>query len=260
MKIYIYSLSFTYKISKKIFNKLSTFFLFFVFGNRNFLSKPKLERLGSTYGGWYLCCTNLNEKSRILSLGAGEDISFDTEIANKYGCKVDIFDPTPKAVEHFMLLKKQLGKDASTTFSNTGKQDIRSYNLRNVRQGQISFVPKAVWIEDGVVRFFVPLNENSVSHTITGYNSKTKGKRESILVDCIDILKIKIEKYEVLKLDIEGSELPVLTRKQLLVEFDELRVLNFTNLKNVFLFQRELKRVGYSLVKNDEFNFTYLKD
>ena len=48
--------------------------------------------------------------------------------------------------------------------------------------------------------------------------------------------------------------------KQLLVEFDELRVLNFANLKNVFLFQRELKRVGYKLVKNDEFNFTYLKD
>ena len=56
------------------------------------------------------------------------------------------------------------------------------------------------------------MNEDSVSHTITGYNSKTKGKRESIPVDCIDILKIKIEKYEVLKLDIEGSELPVLGR------------------------------------------------
>ena len=73
-------------------------------------SKLKLERLGSVYGGWYLCCTNLNEKSRILSLGAGEDISFDTEIANKYEVQVDIFDPTPKAVEHFMLLKKQFGK------------------------------------------------------------------------------------------------------------------------------------------------------
>ena len=230
-----------------------------------------IKRLGSLYGGWYVCCSDLNKNTRIISLGAGEDISFDVEIANNYGCLVDIFDPTPRAIQHFKMLKKQYGKGSSEGYDKSGAQEICSYDLHNVSKEQITYFPKAVWIKDGSVQFFVPLNKNSVSHTITGYNSNANEARKSILVDCVDILKIKIEKYDVLKLDIEGAELPVLKRlirnslpeklpRQVLVEFDELQVPKILNFKKVYLFHRELKKFGYNLIKKDKFNFTYFRN
>ena len=109
-----------------------------------------------------------------------------------------------------------------------------------------------------------------MSHTITAYNSEGNQPRESIKVSCVDILDIEIEKYEVLKLDIEGAELPVLKRlientkieqlpKQILVEFDELQIANLVNFKNVFLFSQYLQNSGYQLIKKEKFNFTYCK-
>ena len=40
---------------------------------------------GLYYGG-------LDEDTKILSLGAGEDISFDIELVNKFNCCVNIYD------------------------------------------------------------------------------------------------------------------------------------------------------------------------
>lgn len=258
------------KIFNKIFQKLLTLLLYFLIVNNKNTIIPRLERLGSNYGGWYLCCSMLTENSHVLSLGAGEDISFDAEIANKYGCSVDIFDPTPKAVKHFSKLKQQIGKKSLVGYSKIGAQDIRSYDLTNVSKRQISFFPKAVWTNKGRVQFFVPLNKNSVSHTITGYNSKSNEGRKSIQVDCIDILDVQIEKYEVLKLDIEGAEIPVLKRlientdiaklpKQILVEFDELQIPEFKNFWDVYSFDKDIRKIGYQLIKKDKYNFTYFK-
>ena len=229
-----------------------------------------IRRLGSFYGGWYICHSKLYQKSRILSLGAGEDISFDAEIANEYGCIVDIFDPTPKAVQHFKKVKQRFGKNALTNYSKTGTQEVCAYNLKNVNENQITFTEKAVWIQSGSVQFFVPLNEENVSHTITAYNSRGNHTRKSIQVTSIDILNIKIEKYDVLKLDIEGAEIPVLKRlirnkepekspQQILVEFDELQIPELANFRDVYLFHKELKNLGYQLVKKEKFNFTYVK-
>lgn len=252
--------------------KHKIFMMFFNLLANKYVINEELDvkRLGSVYGGWHVCCSELNKNTRILSLGAGEDISFDVEVANNYGCLVDIFDPTPQAIQHFKNLKKQYGKGSSRDYTNSGCQDIRSYNLLQVYEKQIKFSAKAVWIRRGKVSFFKPLKKNSVSHTITAYNSEGNQPRESIKVSCVDILDIEIEKYEVLKLDIEGAELPVLKRlientkieqlpKQILVEFDELQIANLVNFKNVFLFSQYLQNSGYQLIKKEKFNFTYCK-
>ena len=76
---------------------------------------------------------------------------------------------------------------------------------------------------------------------------------------CIDILDIEIEKYDILKLDIEGAEIEVLSRliehkkyemlpSQILVEFDELQIPKFKNYWRVVLFNRELLKTGFRLI------------
>ena len=260
----------------KLINKIKLSILIFALNSVTLAHKKNQKnffflRLGSSYGGWHICSSNLYKNTNVLSVGAGEDISFDVELANEFGCKVHIFDPTPKAVEHFQNIQSQFGKKAKMNYNTHGSQDVNAYNLVNVNSNQISFTPKAVWIKDGFVSFFAPTNENSVSHTITAYNSKKNQIRKSIKVSCVDILNVNIEEYQVLKVDIEGAELPVLQRlirnkefdslpEQILVEFDELQVPRISNFIDVYLFQRELKAVGFILIKKENLNFTFLKN
>ncbi|NJC34173.1 hypothetical protein GGR88_001647 [Sphingomonas jejuensis] len=53
---------------------------------------------GTEYGGWPLIDGSVNERSTILSVGLGEDISFDLEVIDRFGCVVHGCDPTPKSL------------------------------------------------------------------------------------------------------------------------------------------------------------------
>ena len=53
---------------------------------------------GNSYGGFYVANDSLSINSIVYSIGIGEDVSFDLDIIEKYGCKVFAFDPTPKSV------------------------------------------------------------------------------------------------------------------------------------------------------------------
>lgn len=235
--------------------------------NRNY--KNLLVRLGSVYGGWIFLNKNITKETRILSLGAGEDISFDVEIANTYGCYVDIYDPTPRSVEHFKLFEKKIGKRSSLPYSRTGFQLVESYSSENL-SGHLKLYEKAVWTFNGEVKFYLPNKTSSVSHSITGFNSSDLRDKKYINVKCIDILDILIEKYQIIKLDIEGAEIDVLLRlienrkyeqlpSQILVEFDELQVPKLHNYLKVASFNRELQNIGFKLVAIEKFNFIYCK-
>ena len=76
-----------------------------IFGNK-LMSMDKI-RLGTPYGGWVIPKGLIKASSICYDFGAGEDISFSTEIVNNFKCNVHIFDPTPKAIEHFNDLKSR---------------------------------------------------------------------------------------------------------------------------------------------------------
>jgi|GEM_PF-3769805 len=59
-----------------------------------------LIRPGTGYGGWIIPENFLHKTSVVYLVGAGEDVSFDADVARQYGCRVHIVDPTPRAVEH----------------------------------------------------------------------------------------------------------------------------------------------------------------
>ena len=226
-------------------------------------------RFGSKYGGWNICKLGIEDGTQILSLGAGEDISFDVELANTFNCNVDIFDPTPRAIEHFKQLSNNFGKKSSTAYSRTGLQPINAYPCENIRNN-LKLFTKAVWIQNGEVKFYQPKNPNNVSHSITESKFNDISEYEFLLVPSIDILDIGIEKYKILKVDIEGAEIDVLSRlvnhktleqlpMQILVEFDELRVPSPKNYFRVFSFHNVLRKKGYELFNIEGFNFSYCK-
>ncbi len=48
----------------------------------------------------------------MYSFDIGEDTSFDTTLSGKYNCKVFMFDPTPRPIEHVNNIKNLLyGKE-----------------------------------------------------------------------------------------------------------------------------------------------------
>ena len=83
-------------------------------------AKGELVRLGTAYGGWYFINRKDLWNSTILSLGAGEDISFDVEFVTKYDAKIVIVDPTPRAIKHISKVRARIGLPASQEHTNDG--------------------------------------------------------------------------------------------------------------------------------------------
>jgi FkbM family methyltransferase len=194
----------------------------------------RLRKLGSDYGGWVYADGPELVGSTVLLAGAGEDISFDIEFASRYGAKVLILDPTPRAIEHFDRVIKRIGLRATTGYSLTGLQPIESYDLSRVTDDQLTLVPKALMSEDGPVDFFSPVDPSHVSHSVTNWQRGFSGDGVSIRVDGITPSTLTDQfgrkHFPLVKLDIEGAEIGVLPlilqflgpASQLLVEFDEL--------------------------------------
>lgn len=267
----------SYLPEEKLLKKLKSLLLLFIFKlffikiNKKKIKhiRKSMSRFGSKYGGWFICALGIKDDIQILSLGAGEDISFDVEIANNFNCRVDIFDPTPRAIEHFKLLNNNFGRKSSMAYSNSGLQPIDAYPCENLKRN-LRLFKKAVWTQNGKVKFYQPKNPNNVSHSITGFQFKDISEREYLIVKCIDILDIEIERYKVLKVDIEGAEIDVLSRlvhrktleqlpMQILVEFDELRVPTLRSYRRVSSFHTILQKKGYELFNVEGFNFSYCK-
>lgn len=161
--------------------------------------KTKIERHGSSYGGWNIIPDSLDKNSVVYSFGIGQDVSFDQSIIRKYGCKVHGFDPTPRVID---WLKTQ-----------------------NIAQ-EFVFHPIGLSHEDGTLTFYTPKNEQNISHT--AHKSENSVAMEVSCKKLATILKeLKHEKIDVLKMDIEGFEYAVLENMikerifptQLLVEF-----------------------------------------
>lgn len=52
--------------------------------------------LGTEYGGWPLP-VDLPKGQLLYSFGVGKDISFDLGAIDRFGCRVIVFDPTPRS-------------------------------------------------------------------------------------------------------------------------------------------------------------------
>lgn len=158
------------------------------------------ETHGRGYGGWVVSKNSLSKESKIFAVGIGNDIDFDLSIIQKYDAIIYEFDPTPEVGN---WLKKQ---DLPTNFK---------------------YFPYALAASDGDVKFYKPIAEGYISHSVEANNANqdyinVPARRLISLMrdfnmNYLDLLKMDIEGFEYSVIDdIIASNCPI---NQLLIEF-----------------------------------------
>ena len=228
-------------------------------------------QLGTEYGGWdFIDAPNLHG-STIISCGLGEDASFDVAFASRYGAKVAMVDPTPRAIAHFRAIQARMGQPASCDFVPGGNQPLGAYDLSSVTSENLILVERALWTDERTLKFYAPSNPAFVSHSVTDSinNFSTKGpyiEVQSIAIDAL-LAQIGVASVPLLKLDIEGAEfavIPDMLRKgirpdQILIEFDEISVYSRRSKREIEGVDRALHENGYRLVHfRHPSNFLYV--
>lgn len=160
---------------------------------------PRYEFLGTDYGGYAVIPELLAPGTLVYSAGIGEDISFDLALIERFGCVVHAFDPTPRSLAWLATQK------LPPSFTAHG------YGIAHF---------------DGTASFAPPKNPAHVSHSaLSGH----EGARVEFPVKRLKSVLAELghERFDVLKLDIEGAEYEVLEDlvrsvplpRQLMVEF-----------------------------------------
>lgn len=162
----------------------------------------ELKMLGTPYGGWVIPIHHLRNDFTCYCIGAGEDISFETTLAHNFNINVSIFDPTPRAKQHFnnLILNTQNGKKMSPITGDKGYYEIDSVNLNKLK-----FFPYGVWSKKEVKKFYAPSNPQYVSHSIT--SKLSDGFFEAQCYTIKDLMEMFNDQHiDLLKMDIEGAE------------------------------------------------------
>jgi FkbM family methyltransferase len=203
----------------------------------------EIVRLGSNYGGWNIPADFLRPDSVCYCVGAGEDISFDFALIERYGCEVHTFDPTPRAI-------KYVRETASCI-------------------PRLRFHPIGLWDNDEVQRFYAPTDPRHVSYSAVNLQ-KTNSYFEASCRSLPTIMRdLGHERLDLLKLDIEGAEHRVIASllahdisvSVLCVEFDEAVVgLTAENRSRIRSTAVALREAGYVLVAQEgRSNYTFAR-
>lgn len=235
-------------------------------------SRNTLIELGTDYGGWIIATSSQALKGTAICCGAGEDISFDAALANRFGLQVVVVDPTPRSIAHVEAVLARTGEPAAEEFVTGGHQPVGAYDLSQVEPGQIKLHKSALWTASENLRFFSPPNPSHVSHSISNWQNNYRSDTPFIEVEANtygDILNAHgIDEVCILKLDIEGAELEVLPEilkssvkpKQLLIEFDEALQFSSEATRKVQSMNDVINASGFKAVHVDNTgcNVTYL--
>jgi hypothetical protein len=236
-----------------------------------------MPRYGTGYGGWWLPDDHgLGPESYIVSAGVGEDISFDMAIHGATGCKILLLDPTERAAKHLEEVKAYYALDSKEArdqylFSGSTQVDYKGWLSRtpNPDWSKIEFKPIGLWREGCTMKFYKQENPAYVSQSfVPGLFSGTEYTLAK--VDCLIRLVPADQKIDLLKLDIEGAEMPVLDilleeahngymmlPRLLCVEFDAYLKGKDPGGHRTGLLLDRLRAAGYEVLHNANWNMTF---
>ena len=224
-----------------------------------------MEKLGTDYGGWLIPKKiSLNENSIVYSGGAGEDISFDLKLQDKYNCWIIIIDPTKRAIKHYEEVKKFYNDNNFKFTGNVQKDYIQNIKNLSVDFNKIIFLDIGLYNKKDLLKFYKQDNPNYVSQSLE--NNMFGNNYDVVKVDTIKNImnELNHNNIDLLKLDIEGSECDVLDKmlddnilpKYLCIEFDLLLKNKDFNKKTEKIGKR-LESFGYKILINDNLNITF---
>jgi FkbM family methyltransferase len=182
---------------------------------------------GNHLNAWIIDPSLLSKDSIVYSFGIGNEIDFDLELIESFGCKVHAFDPTPKSLE---WLKTQ----------NTPESFIVH--------------PVAISDSDGEITFYPP-DENSGFSASMIQKDDTESRAYSVPAKTLGTLANELghNKIDLLKMDIEGAEYNVVQDiiksdieiKQLLIEIHHrFEYLDVSMTKKMV---EDLNKIGYKI-------------
>lgn len=219
-------------------------------------------RYGTEYGGWNLPKNiNLSSDSIIYSVGVGEDISFDLLIQDSFNCNIILIDPTLRAIRHYEEIQDFYNSGIPSFSGDIQKDYIETISNSSADLSKITYVKKGLWSHRDTLKFYKPLNEKYVSHTLI--ENMYSNNYEMVEVDSLKNIMQQLghSRIDILKLDIEGSEIVVL-RKMLedkifpmyiCVEFDlKLKMVDPTNETGSII--KELLNNNYTMIDNNNWN------
>jgi FkbM family methyltransferase len=195
-----------------------------------------LERIGTPYGGWIVPTALIDGTWLCYCGGAGEDVSFDLGMIERFGCRVFAFDPTPRAIAFAEPIA--------------------------AKEPRFRFLPVGLWSEDATLRFYAPRDPSHVSHSALNL----QGTDTYFEAACRSIPALMEElghdRLDLVKLDIEGAEHRVLASmldagirpRVICTEIDQ----PVTPLQ-LWRTVRRVRRAGYELVALDAWNLTFLR-
>lgn len=224
-----------------------------------------MEKLGTNYGGWWIPKNNsLNENSIVYSGGAGEDISFDLKLQDKYNCWIIIIDPTKRAIKHYEEVKKFYNDNNFKFTGNIQKDYIQNIKNLNIDFNKIIFLDIGLYNKKDLLKFYKQDNPNYVSQSLE--NNIFGNNYDIVKVDTIKNImnELNHNNIDLLKLDIEGSECDVLDKmlddnilpKYLCIEYD-LLIKNKDLNKKTEKIDKRLQSFEYKILKNDNLNITF---
>ena len=224
-----------------------------------------MERLGTNYGGWSIPKdATLHNNSIIYSGGVGEYMSFDLKLEDKYKCKIFLIDPTQKAVKHYEEVKEFYNTKINNFTGNI--QDDYLYNIIDLDPDldNYTYINKGLYKEKKKLKFYKQSNPNYVSQSLV--ENMFSNQYDEVEVDSIkNIMKTyNHSKIDLLKLDIEGSEIDVLNQmlddkiypRYLCIEFDLLLKNKDPNKLTQKLVSR-LQENNYKILENKNLNITF---
>ncbi len=219
------------------------------------------EVLGTEYGSCTIPKDIFTKDSICYCVGAGEDISFDCELAQKYNSNVFIFDPTPRAKAHFYDLKESIEKNVAMSINNS---DSLFYTINKAAFSNIKFYEYGIWCRTEKVQFFAPQKDEYVSHSIVNLQKK-HSTFEAQCFTVKDLMeKLKHKKIDLLKLDVEGAEYEVIDNlisskldiHVLYIEFHEIENFMEKTKKSV----KDLSQLGYKVIDIKKRDILFIKE
>ena len=213
-----------------------------------------LSYFGSPRHGYMVPDHFLGSHSICYCVGAGEDISFDTELKITFDARVYIFDPSPYGINHFNEVKDYVNHGTPLTLDKTLAPYV--YKISSKQFSEIEFIPVGLWDEKKTLKFYDPERENYSSHSAILF-TESKNFIEAPVDRLSNLMKaLHHEHIDLLKIEIEGAEYKVIDTiiedkinvKAILVEFDE--IYNTKDKSFHFRIKRscdKLRKAGYVL-------------
>ena len=177
-------------------------------------------------------------------------------------------------MNHYTKIAARFGCESSTPFEKgTGTQPAEAYDLMDLEAERLTLVPKALWNEKTVLKFFMPPNPDFVSCSIGNYQNDYRQDTEHIEVESttvnelVEVNRIGTNDLALIKLDIEGAEIEVIQDMldknikppQILVEFDELNAPSKQGHERIDSTHESLTKHGYKCIHTDgQTDFLYI--